>query len=251
MYQDYEAQNYYATDDKYRPFEGYNPRLGFVRKVYGIISCQLLVTTIFTILCQGPLRPYLYDPNNPTGHSGAFALYILALVVYLITAIAIGCYPKVARSVPTNYILLSLLTVAISYIVGYFTVFFTPSDVILAAVLTLTITIVLTIYAFTTKKDITLYGAALWIAGWALLAFSLLFFFIGPRNAAYGPLVIVFSVIAVIIYGLYLVYDTQLMMGGKRYELSLDDYIIGAVMIYIDIIVIFLRVLTIIGQLRR
>jgi len=48
----------------------------------------------------------------------------------------------------------------------------------------------------------------------------------------------------VIFYGFYLCYDTQLIMGGKENEIDLDDYIIGAIMIYLDVIIIFLKILS-------
>ncbi len=38
------------------------------------------------------------------------------------------------------------------------------------------------------------------------------------------------------IYSFYLIIDTQLMMGGRNKEINLDNYILGAAMIYIDII---------------
>jgi FtsH-binding integral membrane protein len=38
------------------------------------------------------------------------------------------------------------------------------------------------------------------------------------------------------IYSLYLIIDTQLILGGKKKELSLDNYILGATMLYVDII---------------
>jgi FtsH-binding integral membrane protein len=47
------------------------------------------------------------------------------------------------------------------------------------------------------------------------------------------------------VFGFYLIYDTQLIVGGKRYELDYDDYIIGALMIYIDIIALFVELLQI------
>ena len=253
MYQDHESQSqaFYAPETQYKPVDGISPRIGFVRKVYGILCCQLLLTSLFVIVCQGPLRDYLYDSASPTGKSGPFVLFIIATVVALICAIAIGCYPSVARRVPVNYFILSVFTIAEAYTVGYFTVFFEPLDVILAALLTLTLTIVLTIYAFTTKRDITMYGAFLWIAGWALLAFSLLFFWIGPKFPAYRPLVIVISILAIALYGFYLVYDVQLLMGGKRQEFSLDDYIIASVAIYLDIIILFMRILQLIGAVKN
>ena len=37
-------------------------------------------------------------------------------------------------------------------------------------------------------------------------------------------------------------------MGGKRLELSLDDYILGSIMLYLDIINIFLYILAILSS---
>ncbi len=49
--------------------------------------------------------------------------------------------------------------------------------------------------------------------------------------------------IGILIYSIYLVIDTQLIMGGKRYEVGVDDYILGALILYTDIIMIFLYIL--------
>jgi FtsH-binding integral membrane protein len=36
-------------------------------------------------------------------------------------------------------------------------------------------------------------------------------------------------------------------MGGKRYEIEIDDYILGAVILYSDIVTIFLYLLSLFG----
>ena len=40
-------------------------------------------------------------------------------------------------------------------------------------------------------------------------------------------------------------------MGGTKHELSLDDYIIGALMLYIDIIGLFLELLRLLSYLNK
>jgi FtsH-binding integral membrane protein len=50
------------------------------------------------------------------------------------------------------------------------------------------------------------------------------------------------------LFGIYLIIDTQLIIGGKRLELSLDDYVIGALILYMDIIQIFLYLLQMMGR---
>ncbi len=47
----------------------------------------------------------------------------------------------------------------------------------------------------------------------------------------------------VILYGTYLIYDTQLLVGGRRQQYTEDDYIIAAIQLYLDIIIIFLEIL--------
>jgi len=46
-----------------------------------------------------------------------------------------------------------------------------------------------------------------------------------------------------VLYGVYLIYDTQILMGGKGREMDFDNYILGALQIYVDIVQIFLKIL--------
>ena len=49
----------------------------------------------------------------------------------------------------------------------------------------------------------------------------------------------------------YLVFDTQMMLGGKhKYSISPEEYIFAALNLYLDIINLFLYILAIIGSAR-
>ena len=49
----------------------------------------------------------------------------------------------------------------------------------------------------------------------------------------------------------YLVFDTQLMLGGKhKYSLSPEEYIFAALNLYLDIVNMFVYVLSIVGRIR-
>ena len=53
------------------------------------------------------------------------------------------------------------------------------------------------------------------------------------------------------IFSMYIVYDTQLMMGGThKYSISPEEYIFAALNIYLDIINLFLYILMIVGASR-
>ena len=54
------------------------------------------------------------------------------------------------------------------------------------------------------------------------------------------------------IFGLYIVYDTQLMMGGShKYALSPEEYVFASLNLYLDIINLFMYILSIIGNSRN
>lgn len=46
----------------------------------------------------------------------------------------------------------------------------------------------------------------------------------------------------------YLVYDTQMVMGGRKHELSPEEHIYGALVLYLDIIYIFISLLSLFGS---
>jgi protein lifeguard len=47
----------------------------------------------------------------------------------------------------------------------------------------------------------------------------------------------------VIVFGIYIIIDIQMIMGGEKYEISYDDYIFAALILYVDFIRLFLYVL--------
>ena len=54
-----------------------------------------------------------------------------------------------------------------------------------------------------------------------------------------------------LVFSLYLVYDTQLMLGGKhKYALSPEEYIFAALNIYLDVVQLFMYILMIVGGSR-
>ena len=86
--------------------------------------------------------------------------------------IALLCFPNNCKTVPKNYILLFSFTLCESYLVSICCGMSSPRLVVMAALMTLAITVALTLYAFTTKEDFTVMGGALWIAGCVLMLFA-------------------------------------------------------------------------------
>ena len=147
---------------------------------------------------------------------------------------------SIARRVPTNYILLLIFTLCESFLVAAVCVFTTPKIVFMATVFTLALCISLTIYAMTTDEDFTICGGLLFVC-LIVLVVAGIFLIFTDNNVVH----IFFCMLGIILFSIYLIYDTQLIVGGKRYEFSIDDYIIGALSLYLDIINIFLYIIEI------
>lgn len=107
-----------------------------------------------------------------------------------------------------------------------------------AAAMTVAITAAVTAYAWTTKTDFTAKWGMIWVFGMTMMMMSLFMIFFNNYI-----LDMVFCALGVLLFGIYLIFDTQLVLGQGRHALSIDDYIIGAMLIYADIIMIFIYLL--------
>jgi len=214
-------------------------RLNFIRKVYGILSAQLLVTII--ICCLNVFTSVRrFSIEN-------IWLFFTCLVLSLIISITLICFKQYARTSPTNYILLTIWTLLQSYCLMFLSLF-NVKIVLLSASLTIAVTLSLTYYAYTTEEDYTFMGGILFsmLANFIVVGVFMIAFpqFMEPINVLY-------STIGVLLYSTYLIYDTQLIMGKYGVEYDIDDYIIAAMMVYCDILEIFLHILRILAELSR
>lgn len=217
-----------------------NSRMPFIRKVYGILFAQFFLTAIWVAIVA----------NNRVGFITFFRahpeLLLLALVCELTCLYALGCYQSVARSVPTNYILLAIFTFSMSYAISYTTVLYEPSDIMAAAFLTAAVVGGLTLYALTTKTDYNVFAAFIWSMSLVLLATFILALFIRNRFMSLAVSVLVMMLLCV-----FIIYDTQLIFGEKSSQFSIDDYIFAAMVLYIDIMRLFLEILRILGKVKH
>lgn len=104
----------------------------------------------------------------------------------------------------------------------------------------------LTLFAFQTKWDFTVMGGVLFVAVIILMVFGIVAIFVQVK-----VLQLVYASLGAFIFSIYLIYDTQMMMGGKhKYSISPEEYIFAALNLYLDIVQIFMYILTIIGVTR-
>ena len=107
------------------------------------------------------------------------------------------------------------------------------------------VTLALTLYAFLCKGNWILLTGLLVVCGATAFAIGISFIF----ARSYG-LLMLFCALGVIIYGIYLVIITKMIIGGELPGFPLDAPIIASLLLYIYIMRIFLYILTILGARR-
>lgn len=96
----------------------------------------------------------------------------------------------------------------------------------------------LTVYAILTPQDFT---ASCGIV--VVLSVVLLILFIVTLFTDNKVITMIYCAVGVFLFGVYLIIDTQMIIGGKTIQLGIDEYCLGAMLLYIDIIQIFLYIL--------
>lgn len=170
----------------------------------------------------------------------------IALIVLVVVLLAMACCENVRRKAPANFICLGIFTLAQSFMLGLTAATYHSQEVMLAVGITAAVCLGLTLFAFQTKWDFTVMGGILFVAVIILMLFGIIAMFFPGKT-----ITLVYASVGALIFCVYLVYDTQLMMGGEhKYSISPEEYIFAALNLYLDIINIFLYILTIIGATR-
>ncbi|XP_030573370.1 protein lifeguard 1 isoform X1 [Drosophila novamexicana] len=233
VYADAEADKSFAFDDQ-------TIRKGFIRKVYLILMVQLLITFGFVSVFTFSKATQEWAMHNP-------ALFWIALAVLLVTMICMACCESVRRKTPLNFIFLFLFTLAESFLLGIVAGQYQADEVLMAVGITAAVSLGLTIFALQTKYDFTMCGGVLVACLVVFLIFGIIAIFIPGQIIG-----LVYASLGALLFSVYLVYDTQLMLGGNhRYAISPEEYIFAALNLYLDIINIFMYILTIIGLARN
>ncbi len=212
-------------------------RLGFIKKVYGILAIQLLITVFFTTISMSSTSFSKFQLQN-------LGIFWFCLILTIVLPCVIVCFQSAMRQTPYNYGVLFAFTFAESYLVSFICSLTNPKFVFMAAFMTFGLVVALTVYAMTTKTDFTMQGGLFFVLGCGLLMFSLFAMFTNNKLIH-----IILCVAGIVLFGLYLIYDTQLILGNKENALEIDDYVLASFMLYTDIIYLFLRILELIQLL--
>lgn len=142
-------------------------------------------------------------------------------------SISLFCFNKIARRVPINYICLLIFTLCTSYLLASVCIFQSAENILIAATLTMTVFVALTVFTFFTKNDISIIGGLGVILCHMLIIMIPLFIIFTSRWVF-----ILICIIVILIVSIFIIYDTQMIAGGRKYGLDYNDYVVAALLLY-------------------
>lgn len=206
-------------------------RATLVRRTYLLVLASVLVTMLGVSFAMSTPPVLAWTARHPI-------ITMLGMFVPLIAAM------KFRQVFPTNIGLVFLFTfiegIAIAPLIYLYNQM-QPGIVGQAALLTGTTFGVLTLYAFVSRKDFSAWGGFFTVGLWVLIATSLLnLFFRNPTASLWIAGATVF------VFGGLLVFDTWRL----RNVYGPNDYVQAAVAIYLDLLNMFLAILSLLGGRR-
>ena len=213
-----------------------NERMYFAQKVYGIVGAQVGVTALMCLLAINS-QTFLNFLATP-------ALLGLSFIGIVVISLLFSCSKEMRSSVPKNYMLLLLFTLFEGHSVAIICTIYNPNIVALATIITAGVFLVVTGYAISTKKDYT-------ISWQIILTIILASLFVGIVRIFYNSSGMeMLTCFMGIICGCYcILYDAQMIFGGHRRAFEIDDYILAALNMYVDLIILFVRLLKLLDKI--
>lgn len=217
-------------------------RNGFIRKVFGIVTFQLIFTFLFVLICHTPLFTHFISKNQ-----GLWTFLLsLSIICFIVSSCILFCNRKIARRVPHNYFLLFLVTISESFVCSTMALEFSFEIVVASICLTIAAALGIILYTFNPKKDLSACRMGIMVLITQIFFFGFLNIFL---RSSFLNLLYCFAGTA--LAGMYLIYDVQLISGKFEIEYSIEDYIFAAMELYVDIIRLFIQILRILGRFQR
>ena len=205
-------------------------RATLVRRTYGLVFVSVIITVLGTAFAFSQPSLMAAVARHPI-------ISMLALFVPLIMA------QRAARDFPKNVILTGIFT----FVEGIFIAPFlymaernAPGVSGQAALLTLGAFGVLSLYAVFSKRDFSAWGSFFIVGLVVLLIASVINMFVA--SAAAGLWI---AAVGVLVFSGLLVFDTWRIVRSGQY--GQDDYVLAAVAIYLDLLNMFMFIITLLG----
>ncbi|NWV28448.1 LFG4 protein, partial [Origma solitaria] len=206
-------------------------RMAFLRKVYSILSIQVLLTTVTSAI-------FLYSTGVQAFVHERPALLLVSAFGSLAVIVALTLY---RHQHPVNlYLLFGFVSIIFLFTVSFYDV----SVVLQAFILTTAVFLGLTAYTLQSKRDFSKFGAG-YVVILMILSFSC---FVCLQLFFYSETIeVVFAAAGALLFCGFIIYDTHLLM----HKLSPEEYVLAAINLYLDIINLFLHLLRVLEAFNK
>ncbi|EPQ11728.1 protein lifeguard 4 isoform X1 [Myotis lucifugus] len=207
-------------------------RMAFLRKVYTILSLQVLLTTVTSAF-------FLYFESIRTFIHESPALILVFAIGSLGTIFALILN---RHKHPLNLYLLFGFTLLEALSVACVVTFYDVYIILQAFVLTTAVFLGLTMYTLQSKKDFSKFGAGLFAVLWILCLSGILRLFFYSETVE-----LVVAAVGALLFCGFIIYDTHSLM----HRLSPEEYVLAAINLYLDIINLFLHLLRLLEAAKK
>ena len=216
-------------------FEERQKNMSFLRNLYTLFAIELLIAVIWTSFALS----YYVEFGDGIKRWWEFAIVsgVLCLLLLLIS------FLQFARRFPINVAVYLLFTLSFMHFSSWLCLIDSTFLVYYALWLLLFVAIGFAIYAWSTNTYMNTMISILVIVASTLIVF--IAFLIFSEIRFLGLLLVL---LAVIIYGFYLNYDVRKMVRGGVYEYSREDPWTGAVRIWAEGLLVFVRFIELLGR---
>ncbi|KAM9791503.1 protein lifeguard 1 [Syngnathus typhle] len=209
-------------------FDDKTVRRAFVRKVFSILTLQLVFT--FSVVSL-----FTFSSVVKKAVQASIWVYVSSFIIFIVVCTALNCAKSLRRRHPWNIIGLAIVTLSLSYVVGTMASYHDTRAVLITMASTLVISLSIIAFSAQTRYDFSwCYGILL-----IMMVDLLMFGFFSCFYYAYIPQVC-YGTLGALLFALFLMSDCQLMMGALSYRLDPEEYVSAALIIYLDIMLIFI-----------
>ncbi|NWI91110.1 LFG2 protein, partial [Pitta sordida] len=164
--------------------------------------------------------------------------YWASYAVFFGTYLILACCSGPRRFFPWNLILLGIFTLSMAYLTAMISSYYDTKSVLLCLGITALVCLSVTFLSFQSKVDFTSCQGLLAVLLLALFLGGILLALLLPQQHIpwlHG----IYALLGAVAFSLFLALDTQMLMGSRRYSLNPEEFIFGALNIYLDIVYIF------------
>lgn len=219
--------------------EVHDSRVSYLRRMYSLFSLELITGTVTAALCVG----YNYDSETTPWIVQYYGIAIATILISLVLMV-VAYVLRRRRTDLISWAIWVVFYVCVAYSLGFIALA-EPSFIVMFILTTFTcISVGITLYSLTSNTYLESTTAFLVIFGSSLLSFEAFLIF---TNVSFILLVIFYAV--TLVFGFYINYDVRnVIRQAGATEKAKDNYVLGSIRIYVEIVLVFFRLLELLAQ---